>query len=66
MATRQHLLSEDDIAGLLSECETLRDRVADLLDLWQAHERTIRDLRRELAQRPAPATTLDPADAIPQ
>ena len=71
MSARQHLLTDDDLAGVLAEVDSLRDWVRDLTATGRDHERTIRDLRRELAQRyptvPA-ASILDehPADLIPR
>ena len=70
--SRQHLLTDDDLADLLGECDALRDRVADLLDVKQAQERTIHDLRRELASARHPTVPADsvfdphPADLIPR
>lgn len=66
-APRQRLLSEDDIADLLAEGETLRERVADLLDVCHAHERIIRELRATVARNAtvgaAPVSRVDPDSA---
>lgn len=61
MAARQHLLSDDDLAGLLDEVEALRDRERDYLLVQQSHETVIRDLRRELANARHPTV---PADSV--
>ena len=67
-APRQRGLSADDIAGLLSECETLRDRLIDAQDVQETQRRTIADLRAQLraAQRVIPTVALDEPGPIPQ
>jgi hypothetical protein len=56
MAVRQHLLSDDDLAGTLADYE----RVLRENEHLQA---VVADLRDRLAARPAPVSHVDPDSA---